>query len=214
MKKFGVLYFARQFLHLVIIMVRRKPGLAQVKKCQKHVGLFISKAPVRRLAREKLDCIQETGVRRICADVFLPLQKAMEGYMVQLFDEAGYCVTHGSRTTLMPKDLVLAVRLRDDWRRVIRGWKAPNYSTGQIQIPRGAATTISRPAIIKLTRAGGLLRTSEAVVFESRNIMGWFVKNIIEKAAVFAEYADRITIKKADIMRALHVYGIPIYFEE
>ena len=46
------------------------------------------------------------------------LQEAAEAYLVTLFEDSLLCTIHAKRVTLMPKDMVLARRIRGesfDW---------------------------------------------------------------------------------------------------
>ena len=42
------------------------------------------------------------------------LQEAAESYIVHLFEDTNLCAIHGQRTTIMKKDLHLAMRIRGD----------------------------------------------------------------------------------------------------
>ena len=45
----------------------------------------------------------------------LCLQEASEAYMVTLFEDSLLCTIHAKRVTLMPKDMVLARRIRGEY---------------------------------------------------------------------------------------------------
>jgi len=94
---------------------RWRPGtvaLREIRKYQKSTDLLIRRAPFQRLCREiaqeiqKDVCFQSTAV--------LALQEASEGYLVGLFEDANLCAIHARRVTLMPKDMLLARRLRGE----------------------------------------------------------------------------------------------------
>ena len=44
----------------------------------------------------------------------MALQEAAEAYMVTLFEDSLLCTIHAKRVTLMPKDMVLARRIRGE----------------------------------------------------------------------------------------------------
>ena len=43
------------------------------------------------------------------------IQEAAEAALVDLLDSANICAIHANRVTVMPKDIMLAKRLRGDW---------------------------------------------------------------------------------------------------
>ena len=94
---------------------RWRPGtvaLREIRKYQKSTDLLIRKAPFQRLCREiaeklKLDV-------RFQSTAILAYQEASEAYLIGLFEDANLCVMHARRVTLMPKDMVLAHRIRGE----------------------------------------------------------------------------------------------------
>jgi histone H3 len=72
--------------------------------------------PFLRLAREiLLECHPRLRLR-IQAKAIAALQEATEAYLVDLFNDANLCAIHAKRTTLQPKDMQLAHRIRGDLR--------------------------------------------------------------------------------------------------
>ena len=94
---------------------RRRPGvvaLKEIRKYQKSTNLLIPKLPFTRLAREVLFKFKvdfRWAVTGVAA-----LQEAAEAYLAGLFQDANLCAIHATRTTLMPKDLHLARRIRGE----------------------------------------------------------------------------------------------------
>ena len=94
---------------------RWRPGtvaLREIRKYQKSTDLLIRKAPFQRLCREiaekmKLDV-------RFQSTAILAYQEASEAYLIGLFEDANLCAMHARRVTLMPKDMVLARRIRGE----------------------------------------------------------------------------------------------------
>ena len=92
-----------------------RPGtvaLREIRKYQKSTDLLIRKAPFQRLCREiaekmKLDV-------RFQSTAILAYQEASEAYLIGLFEDANLCAMHARRVTLMPKDMVLARRIRGE----------------------------------------------------------------------------------------------------
>ena len=95
---------------------RYRPGtvaLREIRKYQKGTDLLIRKLPFQRLVREialeRLDvCV------RFQSTAILALQEASEAYLVGLFQDTNLCAIHAKRVTIMPKDMLLARRIRGE----------------------------------------------------------------------------------------------------
>lgn len=94
---------------------RYRPGtvaLREIRKYQKSTDLLIRKLPFQRLVKE-ISQQFVTEIRftslSICA-----LQEAAEAYLVGLFEDTNMCAIHAKRVTIMPKDILLARRIRGD----------------------------------------------------------------------------------------------------
>ncbi len=94
---------------------RFRPGtvaLRQIRKYQKSTELLIRKAPFQRLCRE---IVEHFGSDlRLQSTAVLALQEAAESYLVGLFEDTNLCAIHAKRVTVMPKDMMLARRLRGE----------------------------------------------------------------------------------------------------
>jgi histone H3 len=92
---------------------RYRPGtvaLREIRKYQKSTELLIKKLPFQRLTRE---VAQEFKTDlRFQASAVLALQEASEAYLVGLNEDTNLCAIHAKRTTIMPKDMQLARRIR------------------------------------------------------------------------------------------------------
>jgi histone H3 len=97
---------------------RCRPGtvaLCEIRRFQKTTELLNKKAPFQRLVHEiaqsisanKDLCFQSTSV--------IALQEASEAYMVCLFEDTNLAAVHAKRVTNMPRDMLLARRLRGDF---------------------------------------------------------------------------------------------------
>jgi histone H3 len=51
---------------------------------------------------------------RFQSTAILALQEATEAYLVSLLEDSNLCAIHAKRITIMPKDLLLARRLRGE----------------------------------------------------------------------------------------------------
>lgn len=101
---------------------RKDHIIEEIRKLQKSTKLLIPKAPFARLVREIIhDLFPRQNIDRIQELALEALQEAAEMYLVQFFEDAVLLCLHGSRVTLMQKDMVLLRRLRgrDD---IINRW--------------------------------------------------------------------------------------------
>ena len=92
---------------------RYRPGtvaLRMIRKYQKSTELLIRKLPFQRLVRE---IAQDYKVDlKFQSAAILALQEAAEAFLVGLFEDTNLCAIHAKRTTIMPKDMQLARRIR------------------------------------------------------------------------------------------------------
>jgi histone H3 len=83
-----------------------------LRKYQKTTELLIRKAPFQRLVREVAQEFK-TDVR-FQSQAILALQEAAEAYLIGLYEDANAAAIHGKRVTVMPKDMMLAKRIRGE----------------------------------------------------------------------------------------------------
>lgn len=94
---------------------RYRPGtvaLREIRRYQKSTELLIRKLPFQRLVRSiardfKIDL-------RFQSSALAALQEAAEAYLVDLFEDTNLCAIHAKRVTIMPKDMMLARRIRGE----------------------------------------------------------------------------------------------------
>jgi len=94
---------------------RYRPGtvaLREIRRYQKSTELLIRKLPFQRLVREICDGIKEDY--RWQSSAILAMQEACEQYLVSLFEDTNLCAIHAKRVTIMPKDMLLARRIRGE----------------------------------------------------------------------------------------------------
>ena len=92
---------------------RYRPGsvaLREIRKFQKSTDLLIRKFPFQRLVREIAHGLSPS--LRFQSAALMALQEASEAYLVQLFEDTNLCALHAHRVTIMPKDMLLARRIR------------------------------------------------------------------------------------------------------
>ena len=100
---------------------RFRPGtraLKEIRKYQRSTNLLIPSLPFSRLVREVAQSIVSTtaGIPdfRFQSGALLALQEAAEAYLVTLFEDTVLCSIHAKRVTIMPRDMMLARRIRGD----------------------------------------------------------------------------------------------------
>jgi histone H3 len=94
---------------------RFRPGtvaLREIRRYQKSTELLMRKLPFQRLVREIAQ--EYMSDLRFQGAAIMALQEATEAYMVSLFEDTNLAAIHGKRVTIMPKDVVLARRLRGE----------------------------------------------------------------------------------------------------
>ncbi len=70
---------------------------------------------------------------------------------------------------------------------------------------------ITKPAIRRLARRGGVKRISGTVYGEVRGTLKVFLETIIREAVVYTEYAHRKTVTAMDVIFALKRQGRTLY---
>lgn len=101
--------------HGIVKPHRFRPGtvaLREIRKYQKSTELLIRKLPFQRLVRQ-IAMEHKSDVRFQSAAV-LAIQDAAEAYLVGLFEDTNLAAIHAKRTTIMPKDMALARRIRGE----------------------------------------------------------------------------------------------------
>ena len=87
-------------------------ALKDICHYQGSTALLIRKLPFQRLVREIAQDFK-TDLRFQSAAI-LCLQEASEAYLVKLFDDANLCAIHAKQVTIVPKDILLARRIRGE----------------------------------------------------------------------------------------------------
>ena len=94
---------------------RYRPGtvaLREIRKYQKSTELLIRKLPFQRLVREVAQDFKND--LRLQSSAVMALQEAAEAYLVSLFEDTNLCAIHAKRVTIMPRDMQLARRIRNE----------------------------------------------------------------------------------------------------
>lgn len=97
---------------------RYRPGtvaLREIRQYQKTTGHLIPRLPFARLIREVANKYMVNV--RFQSSALDCIQEAAEAYLVQLFEDCVLCAVHSRRVTVMPRDMLLARRIRGEVER-------------------------------------------------------------------------------------------------
>ncbi|XP_067871179.1 histone H4-like [Heterodontus francisci] len=70
---------------------------------------------------------------------------------------------------------------------------------------------ITKPAIHRLARRGGVKRISGLICEETRGVLKVFLENVIRDAVTYTEHAKRKTVTARDVVYALKRQGRTLY---
>jgi len=70
---------------------------------------------------------------------------------------------------------------------------------------------ITKPAIRRLARRGGVKRLSGTIYEETRAVLKQFLEHVIRDAVCYTEYARRKTVSAMDVVHALKRQGRTLY---
>ncbi len=70
---------------------------------------------------------------------------------------------------------------------------------------------ITKPAIRRLARRGGVKRISALIYEETRIVLRSFLENVVRDAVVYTEHARRKTVTAMDVVYALKRQGRCLY---
>ena len=70
---------------------------------------------------------------------------------------------------------------------------------------------ITKPAIRRLARRGGVKRLSGLVYDETRNVLKSFLEHIVKDSVTYTEHARRKTVTALDVVYALKRQGRTLY---
>nr|XP_030705623.1 uncharacterized protein LOC115848826 [Globicephala melas] len=188
---------------------RYRPGtvaLREIRRYQKSTELLIRKLPFQRLVREIAQDFKTD--LRFQSSAVMALQEACEAYLVGLFEDTNLCAIHAKRVTIMPKDIQLARRIRGE-----RGGKGLGKGGAKRhrKVLRDNIQGITKPAIRRLARRGGVKRISGLIYEETRGVLKVFLENVIRDAVTYTEHAKRKTVTAMDVVYALKRQGRTLY---
>ncbi|XP_026302371.1 uncharacterized protein LOC111525968 [Piliocolobus tephrosceles] len=178
---------------------RYRPGtvaLREIRRYQKSTELLIRKLPFQRLVREIAQDFKTD--LRFQSSAVMALQEACEAYLVGLFED----------TNLRCVRLVLLIMSG-------RGKGGKGLGKGGAKrhrkVLRDNIQGITKPAIRRLARRGGVKRISGLIYEETRGVLKVFLENVIRDAVTYTEHAKRKTVTAMDVVYALKRQGRTLY---
>ena len=70
---------------------------------------------------------------------------------------------------------------------------------------------ITKPAIKRLARRGGVKRIAGLIYEETRNVLRSFLENVVRDSVLYTEHARRKTVTAFDVVYALKRQGRTLY---
>merc|ERR1711917_72120 len=83
-----------------------KPGtlaLREIRKYQKSSDLLLRKMPFKRIVRQVIRQLDNSGDIRFQQSSFSVLQEATENFLVNMLEDSYRCAIHAKRVTLLPR---------------------------------------------------------------------------------------------------------------
>ncbi|XP_032197276.1 uncharacterized protein LOC116589447 [Mustela erminea] len=178
---------------------RYRPGtvaLREIRRYQKSTELLIRKLPFQRLVREIAQDFKTD--LRFQSSAVMALQEACEAYLVGLFEDTNLCAIHAKR-------LIMSGRGKGGKGLGKGGAKRHR------KVLRDNIQGITKPAIRRLARRGGVKRISGLIYEETRGVLKVFLENVIRDAVTYTEHAKRKTVTAMDVVYALKRQGRTLY---
>ncbi|XP_072526095.1 uncharacterized protein [Salminus brasiliensis] len=187
---------------------RYRPGtvaLREIRRYQKSTELLIRKLPFQRLVREIAQDFKTD--LRFQSSAVMALQEASEAYLVGLFEDTNLCaILHRFSSRRLGKE---AARMSG------RGKGGKGLGKGGAKrhrkVLRDNIQGITKPAIRRLARRGGVKRISGLIYEETRGVLKVFLENVIRDAVTYTEHAKRKTVTAMDVVYALKRQGRTLY---
>nr|XP_017826244.1 uncharacterized protein LOC100406435 [Callithrix jacchus] len=174
---------------------RYRPGtvaLREIRRYQKSTELLIRKLPFQRLVREIAQDFKTD--LRFQSSAVMALQEACEAYLVGLFEDTNL-------------SLVVIMSGRGKGGKGLGKGGAKRHR----KVLRDNIQGITKPAIRRLARRGGVKRISGLIYEETRGVLKVFLENVIRDAVTYTEHAKRKTVTAMDVVYALKRQGRTLY---
>ncbi|XP_059032287.1 uncharacterized protein LOC131833051 [Mustela lutreola] len=182
---------------------RYRPGtvaLREIRRYQKSTELLIRKLPFQRLVREIAQDFKTD--LRFQSSAVMALQEACEAYLVGLFEDTNLAIAVWN-----------SQRVCSDMSGRGKGGKGLGKGGAKRhrKVLRDNIQGITKPAIRRLARRGGVKRISGLIYEETRGVLKVFLENVIRDAVTYTEHAKRKTVTAMDVVYALKRQGRTLY---
>ncbi|XP_061870147.1 uncharacterized protein LOC133627644 [Colius striatus] len=174
---------------------RYRPGtvaLREIRRYQKSTELLIRKLPFQRLVREIAQDFKTD--LRFQSSAVMALQEASEAYLVGLFEDTNLSI-------------IVFMSGRGKGGKGLGKGGAKRHR----KVLRDNIQGITKPAIRRLARRGGVKRISGLIYEETRGVLKVFLENVIRDAVTYTEHAKRKTVTAMDVVYALKRQGRTLY---
>ncbi|XP_061974677.1 uncharacterized protein LOC133696497 [Populus nigra] len=192
-----------------------KGGAKRHRKVLRDNIQGITKPAIRRLARRG-------GVKRISGLIYEETRGVLKIFLENVIRDAVTYTEHARRKTVTAMDVVYALKRQG---RTLYGFGGINMSgrgKGGKGLGKGGAKRhrkvlrdniqgITKPAIRRLARRGGVKRISGLIYEETRGVLKIFLENVIRDAVTYTEHARRKTVTAMDVVYALKRQGRTLY---
>ena len=122
---------------------------------------------------------------------------------------------YGINTKNLQKIGIILVHLHNKYNMSGRGKGGKGLGKGGAKrhrkVLRDNIQGITKPAIRRLARRGGVKRISGLIYEETRGVLKVFLENVIRDAVTYTEHAKRKTVTAMDVVYALKRQGRTLY---
>nr|GMD14159.1 histone H4-like [Ipomoea batatas] len=194
-----------------------KGGAKRHRKVLRDNIQGITKPAIRRLARRG-------GVKRISGLIYEETRGVLKIFLENVIRDAVTYTEHARRKTVTAMDVVYALKRqgRTLYDFFIPSAKMSGRGKGGKGLGKGGAKRhrkvlrdniqgITKPAIRRLARRGGVKRISGLIYEETRGVLKIFLENVIRDAVTYTEHARRKTVTAMDVVYALKRQGRTLY---
>nr|XP_020834794.1 uncharacterized protein LOC110202808 [Phascolarctos cinereus] len=205
-----------------------KGGAKRHRKVLRDNIQGITKPAIRRLARRG-------GVKRISGLIYEETRGVLKVFLENVIRDAVTYTEHAKRKTVTAMDVVYALKRQG---RTLYGFEEFDIALkacsdtsclsmsgrgkGGKGLGKGGAKRhrkvlrdniqgITKPAIRRLARRGGVKRISGLIYEETRGVLKVFLENVIRDAVTYTEHAKRKTVTAMDVVYALKRQGRTLY---
>ncbi|XP_022638524.1 uncharacterized protein LOC106766494 [Vigna radiata var. radiata] len=211
-----------------------KGGAKRHRKVLRDNIQGITKPAIRRLARRG-------GVKRISGLIYEETRGVLKIFLENVIRDAVTYTEHARRKTVTAMDVVYALKRQGRtlygfggfaklFARIFsfesekkekssamsgRGKGGKGLGKGGAKrhrkVLRDNIQGITKPAIRRLARRGGVKRISGLIYEETRGVLKIFLENVIRDAVTYTEHARRKTVTAMDVVYALKRQGRTLY---